>query len=668
MLKNHPLVKVLLPFTIGIWFSDILSSSLAHTFLSDVLVAILLCLVLFISLFSKLKRIVSTCIYSSFFISGFLLLTLQNESLNPNHFSFIQSDYLEGTVETISKTSTSRFLKTTVSVNKSYAEWGVQESMGKLALYIDSTSNQLNNGDKILFSSSFQPITNSLNPGEFNSKQFWNNQGIFHQSFIDSNEFTITHNHTHQQSILSRIHTFINTTLNNHLSGDELSLAKGILLGDKSSIRAEIKNAFSGAGAMHLLAVSGLHVGIFLFIIQWFFKRFLTRLPKWVEFTLLLLILWMYAGVTGFSASVNRAVTMFTFLAYASVYGKNYSSLNGLFASALLLLIVRPSFLFDIGFQLSYLAMLGIFLFSSGIQRAFYIQNKLLKKTWAGTSVALAAQLGTFPLTIYYFHQFPNYFLLTNLGLMVFSGTILGLGLGLISFGWIPILNSIVAGFVFISITSLIYFIEWVNALPFALTKGIQLTTSEVLLFYSILILLYWSLTQAKKRYVKIGFVACALILSAEIIKWNWKYTEQEILILNASSPTLFIRNGKKGELVTLSNNPNALKKLDYQKKSLEDYYGITIQTNQFSLEKAKIEFENPNFETGIHKNILLFNADKTKTVYITGNHIDIHSLIDSENIIIGNWVSQTTIQHIKSVYPTKKMWILGEKGSYALM
>jgi competence protein ComEC len=162
----------------------------------------------------------------------------------------------------------------------------------------------------------------------------------------------------------------------------------GILLGDKSYLNLELKDAFSGAGAMHLLAVSGLHVGIFLVILQWIFKTFGRKLPRWFRFLLIVAVLWLYAGITGFSPSVNRAVTMFSFVAMGTLLGRRYNSMDGLLASAMILLAIKPYYLFDIGFQLSYFAMLGIFLFSPLIERSLPIKKKWLQFIWSGTAVA----------------------------------------------------------------------------------------------------------------------------------------------------------------------------------------------------------------------------------------------------------------------------------------
>jgi competence protein ComEC len=187
-------------------------------------------------------------------------------------------------------------------------------------------------------------------------------------------------------------------------------------------------------------------MGLILTMLIFFFSRF----PKWISkyraTVLALLIIWFYALITGFSPSVFRAVVMFSMLTLAKISGRDYNPINVLAASAFVLVICDPVLVFDLGFQLSYLAMLGIFVVYPSIKKALYFKSKILRWIWEGTSVALAAQLFTFPLVLYCFHQFPNYFLLSNIGLMVFTNIILVVGVLFIVLHKIPIVSFGMAG------------------------------------------------------------------------------------------------------------------------------------------------------------------------------------------------------------------------------
>lgn len=666
MKAYHPILKLLLPLIVGIYLSQwCVINGLSLPFFSLFTVLVTSVTVLLFLFFTQRNLLISLGLYASFILLGFSIHSEGNISFKTTYFGNIKGELYAATVVEVNQSG--RFYKCKVEVDEVLNKWGKEKSVGKLMLYVDTASFPVFGvNSELVFNAELSPIQNKNNPGDFDAKSYWNNKGYHHQAFIDAYQLVVVGEKEARFSVFSFLNKRMNGLLESNLQGDALGVAKGVLLGDKSDIRMELKDAFSGAGAMHLLAVSGLHVGIFLVIIQWIMSVFFTRLPRWVELLILLLLLWTYAGITGFSPSVNRSVTMFSFVAFGTVYGKHYSSLNGLLASAFLLLIVEPLFLFDIGFQLSYLAMLGIFLFSGAIERSLYIKHVFLKKIWIGSSVALAAQLGTFPLTLYYFHQFPNYFLVTNLGLMVFSGILLGVGLGLITLGSIPFVGAFIALLMYLVVSGLVYFIEWVNDLPYSLTRGFQFETWEIVVMYILIGVVFWSVTTARKRVLFAAIGLSIAFVTGESIKWHQKYFANEFLVLNSTVPTFLVTNGKKGTLIVMSNKEDVEQKSEFQIKSLQNYFGIEIELLVVDYPKGEIKLSQPEVQITHSKDVILFDGE-VKATYVLGNYYDLNLLEPDHKIIVGNWISQINMQKILSNFENNQVHVLKNQGSIKL-
>lgn len=222
-----------------------------------------------------------------------------------------------------------------------------------------------------------------------------------------------------------------------NLEDDVLAIISALTVGDKSKLTREIKATYNAAGVSHILALSGLHIGILSMILSWLFYP-LRRVcgGKWIASFLIVGLLWGFAFLSGLSPSVIRAVTMFSAYVVASIFSEDrFSGFSALTLTAFIMLIYQPMYLFDVGFQLSFMAVLGIFLFYPLIDSLFVVRNKIVAYLWNIISLSLAAQLATLPLILYYFGTFPVYFLLSNLvvapiAVFILSATLLALALG----------------------------------------------------------------------------------------------------------------------------------------------------------------------------------------------------------------------------------------------
>lgn len=472
----------------------------------------------------------------------------------------------------------------------------------EIVLFVQQGKNKILEGDQLALNTVLEPIKNKGNPGEFDAEFFWRSKGIDKIGFVSNDAFLKRGNSISLLESLSiRSRDYLNGVLEKHLEGQELALAQALILGERSLLDQETVNAFGNSGAMHVLAVSGLHIGIILQIILFLLERFAKILTRNKALIIALTLLWVYTILSGLSASVLRATFMFSVLATAQLLGKNYNPTNGLFFTGFVLLLINPFFIYDIGFQLSFLAMIGIFWFYKPIVKVWYIQNKWLRKVWEGTAVGLAAQLLTVPLTLYYFHQFPNYFILTNIGLMLSTGVILGLGMFVFAFSWVKLLGKFAIYLLMLSLYFSLFFVYWIDELPGSVASGFQLHWGIVLTAY-LLIIAFFLLKDLKIRialssgvFILIGFV---IIQRYQAMDYN------EICFFNHSRLTFTVKNknrlycfydGTKADLEKVKRLVEGYRKLY---PSEIRYYSMYEQDIRFESDRLRIYTKND--KTGI--------------------------------------------------------------------
>lgn len=408
------------------------------------------------------------------------------------------------------------------------------------------SQHQFREGDVILFRSELETIRNSGNPGEFDARSYWKSKNISMMAFVGASDFTlIDYESPHWMTQVFRdTRNYLSKLLSASLPEKEASLARALVLGDKSKLSGETRESFGNAGAMHVLAISGLHVGIIMYLLFFILKSTHRWISRTTAVIITLLFLWIFAGVTGWSPSVLRSTLMFSLLLLGQQWARSGSPLNTLFFSALVLLLINPLLVFDIGFQLSYGAMMGIFIFFDRVQALVKVRGYILRKAWEGTALGISAQMFTIPIVLYHFHQFPNYFWLTNLGIMCLAGVILGTSLIFFALHYVPylpVLLSIVLGW---SLFALLKFVEWIDSLPFGVATGFDLHPSEVIVFIGLMLLLVSFYRRKILRYISIA------ILLFVVGSWQWHRYEskvdKEIVIFNSNSPVIAVKSGDK--------------------------------------------------------------------------------------------------------------------------
>lgn len=292
---------------------------------------------------------------------------------------------------------------------------------GNVYLYFPRTveSGDLCIGDSVFFEAVVQRPCNAGNPAEFDIESFYYIEGITGTLFLQEGEWTHKgHNVlTLQEMALSLREKLISRYASAGFCGDELSLLKALTLGEKRDFPQELKESYSAAGASHVLALSGLHLGIFYMLVLALLPNVRGRAWLVVREAVVVLLLWGFAFVAGLSPSVVRAALLFTLISVGRCIGQGGSSLNSLSFAAMAMLLFSPHLLFDVSFQLSFAAVAAILLLAPPMQRLFktdehgavyrYVINLFI--------LSVAAQVGTLPFVWYYFGVFPLYFMLTNL-------------------------------------------------------------------------------------------------------------------------------------------------------------------------------------------------------------------------------------------------------------
>ncbi|MGY8916379.1 MAG: ComEC/Rec2 family competence protein, partial [Flavobacteriales bacterium] len=337
-------------------------------------------------------------------------------------------------------------------------------------------------------------------------------------------------------------------------------------LGQRTDISEETYINYVNAGAIHILAVSGLHIGILLLILQ-FIMAPLKQLKhgQTIQLVVILAILWSYAFLAGLSASIVRAVSMFSFLAYAMFLNRPTNTFNILALSLFFILLIEPMFLFQVGFQMSYLAVFAILWVYPMLQKSWSPKNLILKKTWQLTSVSIAAQLGVLPIALFYFHQFPGLFFLSNLAIIPFLGIILGLGIIVIVLALTHILPSSIAVFYneMISIMNLI--IGWIGKQEGFIFSNISFDLIQVLLSYSLLtgFLVFLTKRTPKKLSISLALIVC---FQSYLIYANYKaqYKEEMLVLHQTKNTVIFHQVGNNLSISATDKNIVASLPEDY--------------------------------------------------------------------------------------------------------
>lgn len=363
-------------------------------------------------------------------------------------------------------------------------------------IHKDSASMRIRQGDELLISSQIAKPDNSGISDGFDYARYLRLHGVAGRTFVRSDGW-MTLGRQDSPTLLQRIQGFrydIEALYRRlGIGGDNYSVLVAMTLGDKSDLSDNVRDAYSRAGVSHVLAMSGLHIGIVYGLLLLLMAPLWRRQP-WLKPLLVsvsVALMWLFAVFTGLSASIVRSVTMFTLLSAASFMTEKPMSLNTLAVTAFVMLLCNPSWLFDVGFQLSMASVASILLFADKIKNFFGAGSNIVSWIAGSVAVSLAAQLGTAPIVAYYFHQFPVHFLLSNLLVVPMVTVIIYLAILMLASSPLPWLQGVLAKLTDCCLSLQNGVLDFIQHLPFASVGGIRINLLEVLLLYVILFFLY---------------------------------------------------------------------------------------------------------------------------------------------------------------------------------
>ncbi len=473
---------------------------------------------------------------ATFFI-GYALLQLKTNKNDATHLQNVQNSIKAYTaIVRSAPESKSKSWKIEIEVTAiKTSQWNT--ATGKVLLYVSKKIGAMdwNYGDQLLVLGSPQLLRPPANPAEFDFKRYLSFKNIYHQQYVlpesvkrttpPNRKGFIYYSHKAGRWAIEQLNANVTSTQGQ-------AIAAALVLGVTDGIDTDLQNAYAASGAMHVLAVSGLHVGIIYAMLLLMLKPISKfKGSKWVVASISLLVLWGFAFITGLSPSVLRAVTMFSFVAIARPFGQRTNIYNTLAASAFVLLLYNPYLVMSVGFQLSYLAVLGIVYLQRPIYNLWEASTKVGDWVWQITCVSIAAQVATFALGLLYFHQFPVYFLISNLFVIPLSTGVLVVGVLLLMVSFISPVAWLVGKILSVLIYLLNQTVFFTEKLPFSLINGIHISTFQCLLLMGALlsIILLFEFRKIKWLYSTAIFISVFSLI--QWIHFNEYFSRRQFVV-----------------------------------------------------------------------------------------------------------------------------------------
>ena len=408
---------------------------------------------------------------------------------------------------------------------------------GKMLLYFskDPTSAALKYGDRLLFHKTLSKIKNQGNPGEFDYAGYCAFREISHTAFLKNGDWILAGKEQvdHLHSFLFKIRTQILALLQKNIrNDDQLYLAEALLIGYTNDLDHDLVKAYSNTGVVHIIAISGMHLGLIYIILLTVFNKIpMLNRSKILKIVFLLSGIWLFALLTGGCPSILRSAVMFSCIIIGSPFSRRPSIHNSLALSAFILLCYNPYYLWDVGFQLSYLSLYGIVIFQRYISSLIEFKHKWIDKIWEPCAVSIAAQVLTFPVCLYYFHQFPVYFLFTNMIAVPLSTLILFVEILLVTLGWIPVIGYYIGKVTWFLILIMNRIILFFDHLPFSVLEDINVSLAGAIMLYIIVLLLGHFILYKYKRSLQLSLMI-ALLYTITLVESSWKTGHQKKIIV----------------------------------------------------------------------------------------------------------------------------------------
>ncbi|MCF8388464.1 MAG: ComEC family competence protein [Bacteroidales bacterium] len=666
---QYPFVRIIIPFIAGIWLADYLN---AYSLLLNWAIILLLCFsgffIFFPAIFQLYRHRHYFGLLSSFVL---MLMSFQITSLQINKsqedipkIPFQEKkNILVKVLDQVVEKKNSYQVKAKMVLLKDSLKY--QNTDLNVIMYDEKSgkASNIRSGDYLFSTCILNRIRNADNPHDFNYQQYMARKGFYAQCYAGKDQYTIIKKGN--QNIIKQNIRKIRKHILKSLKGKkqdakEYSLAAAIILGFDEDLDPETRASFAGAGAMHILCVSGLHVGIiYLFFssLLGFFKKF--KHGNLLRSILVIMIIWLYAAITGFSPSVLRAASMFSFVAAGKMIRRQSYIYNTLAASAFLILLIDPMSLFSVGFQLSYTAVFFIVWLQPVFYRLFYFSHWLPDRAWAIVTVSVAATMGTFPISLYYFHLFPNYFMLTNLVVIPLSFLIVFNGILLILFSFFEIGQIVFSFSLKFMIISLHKSVAFIESIPGSTFRDVYLSETELFFLYVIMMLFFTMIIQRNYKLIKYAMSILLLVLLYNTLNKFSEISQAEMIAynINKGMGVDFIQ-GKQHFFLTDSSTLRNTSGLNYAVK--ENWVARKLELARFIMTNQDFSSDN------LHKkgNFLIF---KNKLFLLLEKKADCllpHSLQIDCVLLLNNL--RMSLKEIDSLLSPRKIVITSKISDYA--
>lgn len=410
---------------------------------------------------------------------------------------------------------------------------------GGVIVYLkkDSLRPPLQYGSRIAFAQPLQEIKNAGNPGSFDYKTYLLFHGISHQIFLTARDYTVLNGLQKNwfDDFLFRTRSSVVSVIKRYVPGEkESGLAEALLIGYKDDLDKNLVQAYSNTGVVHIIAISGLHLGLIYGLLLLLTKP-LKRSKKfvWLRLALIVSSLWLFSLLAGGGPSVLRSAVMFTALATGEVLLRRTNIINTLAFSATVLLCINPFWLWDVGFQLSYSAVLSIILFYRPVYNWFHLTNKAVDFCWSLTAVTIAAQILTMPISIYHFHQMPLLFLFTNFIAVPLSSLILLGEILLCVMFFIAPVAKLLGLVLYYLLRWMNGYIEGFNVLPFAVWNGLSVNIVQTILLLLFCVgICYW-LMEKERRLAWTALTSFALFMMIRAASFAKAEGQKKLIVYN---------------------------------------------------------------------------------------------------------------------------------------
>ena len=573
---------------------------------------------------SVYKIVFGSFVFLTSLLVGFSTAIIHKENNNKYHYTNQITDYENAhqlellLVEKLKNTQKNNRYKCVVKLIDG------KRSFGKVILNIakEDTINNFKTGYNLNVIGIVYKNKNPLNPSMFNYGNYLENQEIYAQVYTKQKQITVGN---YESSVWANFSNFRETIIKNlelsAISKEELNVLNALILGQQQDISPEILKDYQYAGAVHVLSVSGLHVGFILLFITFLLKPIgNSRKGSLLKLLLIVLSLWSFAILAGLAPSIVRSVTMFSFLAIGIHLRRTVNIYHTLLVSMLLILLFKPSFLYDVGFQLSYIALFFILWLQPVLSGIWQPKNKIINYFWDIITVSFAAQIGAMPLSIYYFHQFPGLFFVTNLLILPLLGVIMAVGVVAILIATIGTVPFFIAKSLELLIWLLNEIIHWVATIDSFVIKNISFSKDMLWSSYiAIILIIIWIKNPRFNRMI-LAFVSILIVQSIFIFQKQRTENKEELIIFNCKKNTIITE--RIGDAVTVYSNDSILENLNNN---------LLIQSYLIG-NFCKVTFKKPT------QNLLFFKEKKillidSSCVYTKGINPDILVIIQSPKL-----------------------------------